>query len=256
MIGLVLVTYAHWPQELITSIERSKRDVVWYIHHHGSDPELAEKIRGLGNRANFRVYMHMENRGLARSWNDGLREAYDDGADLALLLNDDLFFISDGFDRFIDFGRSRRDYAVAYLNGLEGVNSAYANTIRAQDFACCIITPLAIAQVGYFDQNFAPAYFEDNDYYKRCRVLGVDIIATPDVLVVHDRSKTTRDNPEIRQHHEDIFHANRDYFTRKWGSDNCDHDVFKHPFNDASLSPKISWSGRDNPYPGHERKPV
>ena len=35
------------------------------------------------------------------------------------------------------------------------------------------IKPSAIERVGWFDENFVPAYFEDNDYSYRCRLMGV-----------------------------------------------------------------------------------
>ena len=47
MIGLVLVTYGYWPEKLFNSVSASHLDVTWYVHHHGIDPILSERVARL-----------------------------------------------------------------------------------------------------------------------------------------------------------------------------------------------------------------
>ncbi|PWV10682.1 putative beta galactofuranosyl glycosyltransferase [Trypanosoma cruzi] len=43
---------------------------------------------------------------------------------------------------------------------------------KSSFFASVVLTRLAISTVGYFDENFYPAYMEDVDYSLRLRLLG------------------------------------------------------------------------------------
>ena len=51
MIGLVLVTYAHWPEKLLASVDAAGLDVIWSIHHHGSDPDFTARVENTGRAA-------------------------------------------------------------------------------------------------------------------------------------------------------------------------------------------------------------
>lgn len=47
-----------------------------------------------------------------------------------------------------------------------------------------------VSEVGLFDEGFYPAYFEDNDYERRCGRAGLQVSYGPDVL--HRNSSTLR----------------------------------------------------------------
>ncbi|TXN40529.1 hypothetical protein FV233_26550 [Methylobacterium sp. WL7] len=258
-VALILVTYSHWPQKLIDSVEQSGIKVKWYIHHHGTEEKFIERLRGLEGKINVSLYFHMKNRGLSRSWNDGLIVAYHEGAEYALIVNDDLHFVDGGFAKFIEFARCVDNLGICYTMGLEIGDSLIAGSVVQQGMACAIITPNAIGQVGYFDTNFAPAYYEDMDYNLRASRLDVVIVTHRETLVEHDRSTTTRTNPVIKEKISDIMHLNRDYFERKWNVFDRDYGrfggqiPFKTPFNDPRFGLHIAWEVRDNPYPGYEQ---
>jgi GT2 family glycosyltransferase len=251
LIALILVTYSHWPQRLFDSVSAASLSVSWYIHHHGSEPSFAGRVEALAARRNFSVHMHRQNRGLSRSWNEGIHRAYAEGCQLVLLVNDDLHFVKDGFSEFVTFARQNADYGLAFLQGLETGGSPLAGRVIDQGFGCCVFTKVAVDRVGYFDENFRPAYYEDLDYGRRCYLSGVKIISSPKVLVEHERSKTTRDNPEILAHNAEVMRLNEDYYTRKWGPPY--NETFVVPFNNPRFTNRIDWSERADPYPGCRR---
>ena len=73
-----------------------------------------------------------------------------------------------------------------------------------------------LESVGYFDENFHPAYFEDNDYHWRCRQKKVEV--RPLVTAsTHVGSATIFGNPEYRARNKDTFEENKDYYRAKWG---------------------------------------
>ena len=251
MIGIVLVTYAHWPEKLMASVQDARIPTTWYIQHHGAEPRFADRVQGLAAQPNCTVHMHRRNRGLSRSWNEGIHQAYSEGCELVLLANDDLHFINGGFSKFIAYARSNTDYALAFLHGLETGGSPLVGKVIDQGFGCCVITKLAIERIGYLDENFRPAYYEDVDFGRRCYISGAKIISTEDVLVEHERGTTSRRNPEIAARIDEDKRINGEYFARKWGA----QDEFKIPFNNPRFTNRIDWSERSDPYPGYGRDP-
>jgi len=249
-IGIVLVTYARDPEPLWDSIAGTEHDVTWRIHHHGDDPVLEDKLRQFSWSANAVLRLHHVNRGLSRSWNDGLEASFASGDDHTLLINDDLHFYPGEFDAFIAFLDRHRGYGIATLNGFEPEH----DLVREQGAACCAIGGRAIDSIGFFDENIGPAYCEDSDYWTRARLAGVPIIEDSRVLVEHDRSTTYRSSPPEERRRIDSRHeANRTYFYRKWGSGIADIK-YRNPFNDSRFGLMIDGATRNAPYgPPYDR---
>jgi len=85
--------------------------------------------------------------------------------------------------------------------------------------------------VGTFDENFHPAYFEDNDFDYRCRLAGVPMAGLPAGLA-HEISSTLRSNGAFRDANMRTFPRNGEYFARKWGGSPY-HEVYATPFNEG-----------------------
>lgn len=73
-----------------------------------------------------------------------------------------------------------------------------------------------VRQAGFFDENFVPAYFEDDDYKHRARMAGVTVTSLP-WGAAHEISATMRASDELRRRNEYTFPLNREYFRQKWG---------------------------------------
>ena len=256
-IGIVLVTYSMVPEKLFKSIEEKTTHACrWYIHHHGQDQILITPLQTIPGKYDARLYLHMFNRGLARSWNDGIGESLTDANDLTLVINDDIEFIEDGFDRFMQFiDASGPDVGLAFLRGIEGNKSPLAGEIRSQDFGCFVISKKAINQIGFFDENFVPAYYEDFDYAWRMAMAGVKKIVDERPLVIHDRGNTTRSDPRLKENIDKYVWLCRHYITKKWGVDTWRiNDMYDHPFGNDKYDFRIAWENRHTPYgPGYDR---
>src|ERR1700682_1966339 len=116
-IGIVLVTFKSVPEELLRSIRESGLNVEWFVHHHGSSLDLANRINGLFEIQEAKITFHMTNRGLAASWNDGIHDAIESGSDVVVVVNDDIVFFESGFDRFCDFIRINNDSDLYFTHG-------------------------------------------------------------------------------------------------------------------------------------------
>ncbi|KEG11420.1 beta galactofuranosyl glycosyltransferase [Trypanosoma grayi] len=107
---------------------------------------------------------------------------------------------------------------------------------RQSCFTSVILTRLAVSTVGYFDENFYPAYAEDVDYAMRLRMLGFQQHVVSHGTFVH------RSNLNLRKSFgaaTDAVWFRRVYRTRltrvyavqKWGREEVCCDGFKEPFN-------------------------
>ena len=98
------------------------------------------------------------------------------------------------------------------------------------------------AKVGFFDENYYPAYWEDLDMMRRLRMLRELGIVTTTLLwdsdkIEHSQSGTVNDHPQIPH---DVWNytytQNQMYMAKKWGTYEDDvNKGFRTPFNDNRL---------------------
>lgn len=118
------------------------------------------------------TYLKMPNNfGVAGSWNLGIKCF--PNADFWLISNFDVEWAGDSLQMFYE--KSSPDKLL--LSG--GSPEWCAFTVGWQ----------VINQVGLFDESFHPAYFEDNDFERRCKKAGINI--EPSFIpLAHDNSST------------------------------------------------------------------
>lgn len=83
-------------------------------------------------------------------------------------------------------------------------------------FSAFGIDHTALELAGTFDENFHPAYFEDNDYDRRCQLSGVPLAGLPAGLL-HLVSSTINNNVVYRTENSRTFPYNAMYYRQKWG---------------------------------------
>ena len=86
------------------------------------------------------------------------------------------------------------------------------------EFAIFSISEEVFKATGGFDENFYPAYFEDNDFHYRMRLVGYDFVHAPYITYGHENSSTLAAyTPEQHSAHHLNFRKNRSYYANKWG---------------------------------------
>lgn len=242
-----------FPEKLLASIPAEPHAPIWWVAHHGPDKTLSNRI-GTAIRDRGGTFIpYNRNRGLARSWNEGIKAGLDNGADMVILLNDDLHFRLGGFNQFVNFSAkelAKDNVGMTFVTGYE-TDGSWKGQTQDQGYACCAIAPRLIKHIGYFDENYRPAYYEDADYSQRIGMTGMGISIDPRCLVEHERSGTTRKDPILQAKHEQSVQGCREYFISKWGGD-AGHATFHAPFNE--FGPMIDFADRAAPYgPGRDR---
>lgn len=82
------------------------------------------------------------------------------------------------------------------------------------EFGAFAINSAAVDTVGWFDENFYPIYFEDNDYRRRCYLAGVPIVNLIS-RTQHLNSATIASG--YAGHNQRTFPVNAAYYAGKWG---------------------------------------
>lgn len=96
-------------------------------------------------------------------------------------------------------------------------------------YSAIVFTPNLIRMVGLMDENFYPAYFEDNDYNYRLS-LATLTLELFELKYEHKVSSTLHSSSAYEEKNRTTFQNNFDYYVKKWGGGPGAEKYFS-PFN-------------------------
>lgn len=115
-----------------------------------------------------------------------------------------------------------------------------ADLIFGDGYNVFMMTPSGVEKIGYFDENFFPAYYEDVDHHYRASLAKATILGVDGFRRIHgdatspddysQGSNTVRSDPLIRQKNGTTMNNNYQYFVRKWGG-TPEGPKFPTPYN-------------------------
>lgn len=186
---------------------------------------------------------------LSAAWNSGIDQAFAAGNEYVLVCNDDILFAPYTIDALYRAMEKSDKAIVTAQNVRDGMPNpddilttpeGYDWSIQLNpvygggpDFACFMINWDAWKHVGRFDENFVPAYFEDNDYHRRINLSGLEACSVNTAPYYHYGSQTQKAvavAPVVPPH---AFDNNRAYYISKWGGQ-PGYETFETPFNDPA----------------------
>lgn len=161
------------------------------------------------------------NLGVAGSWNK-VQELFPHEQQW-LICNDDIWFPPGVLQKFCEYGDA---------------NLSSHDLLRLNDsspYYCFIHSINNINDIGTFDENFWPAYYEDSDYNLRSRLLNMTIrnCFSGQNQVNHGKPKCGGIDYNAMIQGCGLW--NRRYWESKWGAMKS---KFKYPFNNECISPK------------------
>jgi len=241
-------------------------NIHWHIFTHSDIPEVIDVVKEITARLHeqtnpnswkhlplrLSLYDYRDNRGLSRSWNDGIAEAYTAGADVAIILNDDML---PGFDDVQRVAQAALDHPECGLIKCMGLDMRSGQR-TPMEFGLTAITKRGWEVVGAFDENIWPIYWEDIDWDHRRTLSGLPVHIVQETTAVHAGSKTSVTVPGLLEQTNGWFDANQRYYVRKWGAIHTEGERFATPFNDPALGLKIEPSQRHHPYGQYDREDV
>jgi GT2 family glycosyltransferase len=251
-VAIVVVAYNQpdWTRRLFASAVSAKHDLVFDLHLHSDDPATAAVCEEVAAADGVTHHPHGVNRGLSRTWNDGLLAGFDDGAEVVIVANDDVAFSPGDVDRLAEKASRHPD---RYMVSCAGYHHAFGRMIPSHGYSCFAVNPVALEVLGCFDENFFPIYCEDQDYARRAALSGLAEENCADTNVHHGGSSAILSSEELRRQNAHTQSLNFGYYARKWGG-LAGHETFATPFGDPELTLRIAREDRAAPYgPARDR---
>lgn len=221
--------------------------LTFFVVSHAQLPEKRTELERIAERRDVIYRDYGFNRGLAKSWNEGILWGHDHHHDVVLVVNEDVVFEAGDITCLADYAAERRDRFLVTGRCRHENNSGWTTS----EYGCFAVNRLALETVGCFDENFFPVYCEDSDYRRRASLLGLETGHCDSTGMRHIGSASQR-QPEVARQNELTYAANRAYYARKWGGDGG-QEQFQRPFNDRRFTNYIDPRVREAPYPGFDR---
>jgi GT2 family glycosyltransferase len=194
---------------------------------NGSTDGTADYVREYAAaKDNLFLIENPENLGYSKGNNQGLKYIADKDYEYVGLLNNDILFTPDWLENiFICFdhdpqlgmvspkGQNGKKFTVDnYLGKYEKFLKKYKNLMYYTTeplFCCVVIKKEVIDRIGLMDENFTPAFWEDNDYCFRAMYAGYSLARSNRSFVFHNHMSTSS---EIAK---EISRRNAEYFFQK-----------------------------------------
>jgi len=217
----------NYTKQMLPTI-KTKHPYKLILINNGSTDGTKEYFDELAKDPDTMVVHFNENRGVALSWNSGIRRAIlHFGSRYFFIPNNDTLLHPRCIDILLEAIKVPK-FALVSATNVSGIVSTPTDVLGLKtplvasykdepDFSCFMIKRETIERVGYFDSNFYPAYFEDNDYHYRIKLAGLRGVKVNRALYFHYGSRTIKEGEDIRMRSNLGYVANRDYYQRKWG---------------------------------------
>lgn len=174
------------------------------------------------------VQWYRNNLGCGAAMNIGLRKIESDGLDYVIILSPSALFtnsIQDFVDIIEEREKKEKNYYYLTVANMKTDLHAFAVTKRCVD------------EVGLYDENFYPVYYDDTDYGYRMSLIGAQKTLCYPPRISQDLGGGVKSDEGIFNLYWVNVNHIHDYYVRKWGGEHT-QELFKTPFNDPNKSIK------------------
>ena len=228
-ITMVVHSLSKEPAEFWANVNDPR--IFLHLFLHSKKESVEAMCDDMAGERNVYYYPYHENRGLARSWNQGMITARQMGADVGMVANDD---IRASFEDVWEIARTAQAHPECFMASGMGLD---LTTGEHKDMllALAAFNPIAFDRLQVnnrlFDEQFVPIYFEDLDLYHRAKLAGIPAICTPHTHIHHIGSATRKVVADETAFFKD-FDTNKARYIAKWGGDGTrGSEVFTLPYN-------------------------
>lgn len=253
-IQVIVPTINLWERYTKACLEsvKSKHNLRILLIDNGSTDETKVEAGKLVS-STFAHHRNEQPWSCSKSWNFGIKDAWERGYDYCLVINNDVLLHPECIDRLVERFEKAETSDTVMVTAMDirgdcpqpvSIFLKDAKTYEAvpeaphPNFSCYMINKRFTENVGQFDEVFNPAYFEDNDAHYRIKLLGLNAIVYPPALFYHFGSRTTNEAyPDKHAVSSSQFEKNRAVYVEKWGG-LPGEEKFSEPFGSEAYSIK------------------
>jgi GT2 family glycosyltransferase len=238
---LPVVNCLNYTKQFIKSLPKNiEFDLI--IINNGSTDGTIGYLSSLCSRMKVNIINSPYNLGVAKAWNLGINRAIEYfNSEYFFIPNNDIIIRPETIPILIE----TLDAPDVLLSTAYNINDGKILPISIKtlltpkdkvlnenpDFSCFMIKKETIEKVGFFDEKFYPAYFEDNDYHYRINLIGSKAVKNLQNIYFHFGSMTVKNDEYTRALSNAAYRQNEAYFIKKWGG-KPGQETFKIPFNE------------------------
>ena len=229
---------------------------ILFIDNASTDETKTEAGKRVSER--FCHQRNEERWGFQKSVNFGVNDAWERGFDYALVCNNDILLHPEAVWRLVEGFDKEREYEVGMVTCMDVRGETDPGALpqmstkekeecpeaKHPNFSAFMLSRECWDTIGEFDELYAPAYFEDNDFHYRMKLADIAAIVYPPALFYHFGSGTQNNANENGQPMVPgpMFENNRAFYVKKWGG-LPDHETFTTPYNDPTKDIKATKQG-------------
>jgi len=219
-------------QDCIESIYKNTRyPYRLVLIDNASDEETKVYLESLKNDARFEVILirNEKNLGNTIAVNQGLKSS---GANFICNLDNDTYVTEGWLTEMISLAQADSEIGIVTCSG-RGGNPPASDSFediekKAQDIAarsgasmematadcfCALFTRELINEIGVWDEEYSPGYFDDTDYCRRATKAGFKITCALGAYVYHREGGSFSKNKKK----EDLFNRNKEIYLKRYG---------------------------------------
>lgn len=189
--------------------------------------------------------IHDKERSVAGAWNYGINLAMNDGIEYFHILAADVALHPGAISKLFGFMYEKKYDIISSSNFLNGFGK-FGIKKDICDFSSCLLTKNTIEKHGWFDKEYKPAYFEDNDYMARIYLKDGKSAEILNAIHYHYGSATIKLDGEARHHSSHWFEHNKQRFLSKWGCSITDDMHIKEKYS-PTYDDYTWWPEQDKP---------
>lgn len=227
------------------------------------DNKSTDETQVEASKMNNELFFYQRNEerwGFQRSVNFGVKYGIEHGAELIMVCNNDITMHPEALWRLVArFGKddvgmvtcmdvtgemTEKKITPAEIGKINAFEKEGVEEAPHPHFSAFMVSKRCWEEVGEFDELFFPAYFEDNDYHYRMRLIGAPAIVFPPAMFYHYGSRTQNEAQEDGKPIvvSMLFENNRAFYVRKWGG-LPGSEKFQWPYNQESNTLKATKQG-------------
>ena len=251
----VINLWEKYTKQCIDSVKSKNHELRILLIDNASTDETSREAGAMVS-STFSHKRNEERWSVSKSWNYGIKDAWERGFDYVLVLNNDILLNPDCIDNLVDrfekdvkgkdglaWARQPGDIVLVSAMDVRGeckepqnVLAIDSKTVTAEEaphpnYSCYMINKKCWDIVGEFDEGFFPAYYEDNDHHRRIKLAGLQAIVYPPALFYHYGSRTQ--NEALEKPIVDSSNTER-YFISKWGGKPDTEGLYTTPLNNPA----------------------